>query len=226
MWKVARSLPDTLDGMFHRRGLMVFLLVPLFAGAGGCTAPETFDRNAPVVSASRQTAAVEVADVVRTAVRGLPLYGSADLDACEQGRDDAWSQDDYRWRCVAGYLAVAGVRGKAAAAAVSFAEEHLTSVGCVGSLRADAQGLAGLDRSDDLSDGPERTYRCAQGPVYVRLIRSDDSAALERISGRPRGPVGAQQPIDLPAALAAASADGRRYLMLADFSKTYYVVPR
>jgi hypothetical protein len=205
---------------------MVCLLVSLVAGAGGCTAPEKFDRNAPEVAAARQTAVVEVADAVRTAVRGLPLYGAADLDACEQGRGDTWGQEDYRWRCVAGYIAVAGVQGMDAAAAVSFAEQHLTRAGCTGSLRADAHGFAGLDQTNDPTIGPEDTCHCAQGPVYIRLVRSDDNAVPERIGGRPRGPIGAQEPIDVPAALAAASADGRRYVLVADFSKTYYVVPR
>lgn len=204
---------------------MVCLLVPLFAGTGGCTEPETFDRNAPDVAAARQKAVADVADVVRTALRGLPLYGSVDLDACEEGRDDPWNQDDYRWRCVAGYKAVAGVRGTDAATAVSFAERHLTNVGCTGSLRYDP-GLAGLDQDNDLYIGPESAYRCAQGPVYIQLVRSDDKAAPKRIGGKPRGPVGAQPPIDLPAALAAASADGWRYLLVADFSTTYYEVPR
>jgi hypothetical protein len=213
--------------MKHRRRVISGVLTSLVAGAvGGCAESDTFDRNAPEVQAGRQKAADQVGNSVRAAVGGLPGYGSAEQDGCEPGEDNVTSQDEYRWRCTVGYWSIAGVSGKNAAEAVAFVEKHLKQVGCSGNLGDDRRGLAALDVNNDLALGPESTYICAGGQVYIQVIRSNDPAAPDQVTGRPRGPGIPQSPVDGPAALLKAAGDGYKYVLVADFSEDYYVLPR
>jgi hypothetical protein len=207
------------------------LLAVTVVGLSACSHTEEapFNAYAPDVRAARSKAVWTVQNSVLTAVRGLPIYASTDLDACEQGQDNPWVQDDYRIRCVAGYKALAGVRADSGEDAVRTVERHLRQVSCTGGgLRTDSGGLAGLDHTNDDPLGPQATVHCPPGEVYLFLVRTDDAAILNasQLYGGARGPVSPHEPIDVSAAMRSATADGLAYMLVADYSVEFFKVPR
>lgn len=208
-------------GRVDRRAALALVLTSL--ALGGCAAePAAFDAAAPEVQAARQRAVTETAARVRAATLGLPIVHSVGLDACEPAHDDA---DAYAWRCVSGYLEMAGIRGIDAAAAVRGAERHLKGVGCTGDLHRDLFGLAALDANDRSAVGPAATFECTGGPVWVEMARSDNLAAPRVLRAEPRGPIGAEH-VDMAAALLAAQQNRYPYVLVVDLSVTSWEVPR
>lgn len=64
------------------------------------------------------------------------------------------------------------------------------------------------------------------GQVYIRMVRCADPAAVDQLIGGLQGPGVSQSPVDVHAALLKAAGDGYKYVLVADFSKDYYILPR
>lgn len=204
-------------------------LVTVTAMLTGC-GDDAFDPHDPTIEQARLHTVGGSSRAVEAALVGLAIHAAARTVACERGQDNFLVQDPYRWRCGAGYAAIAGVAGEVPHEAVQTAHTALTTHRVGPALAADTAGMQGLASANGTAGkpGPIGYYHCHRHRVEVQLVRSDDPRIASLVEGLPKGPFGlflVDERLDGAAAAADARAHDLKHLLIADAGEEYFQLP-
>jgi hypothetical protein len=202
-------------GVTGRRKIALFVVLLLLIGcvaAGngffGEVHPPPFDVLAPDVVRARHDVEWQSSDAVLTTVRPLPVLATTASSTCGRFTPmfTLWASNDH-WRCTAQYLALAGVHAGKVDEAVAVAESQLHRRQCRdGALLRDSQnppasgeppfGAGMLCDRDGITVSAQMVYADEQAVSQVLWLFAPEPS------------------IDVAAALARATADGDRYLLV------------